>query len=340
VEDNIIQDLPIVTIGLVTYNRTEMLSQAVNSILSQKFTNFQLLIGNDYIDKPVTFKSLGIDYDSRIKIFNYKKNIGEINNMNYLLSKAKTKWFTWFADDDIFHPYLLHSLIAALNCVKGNVSAVYSSYSAGPKLQDNFFYNLRDVEPVSYSAKKFIKKFVTREVDIIGCFGLMDTEKLKYSGGMPSLGSKFGPYSDTIIPIVLANLGEIIVVDMPLVFLRTHSKSLTASTSDLEAYSSAEPDFLKILKKVGLQYGDIRYVNDCIYNMIKWFSYNEFMIISRNNKISRVTVVYRYLDYQLKINYSRISPIYWFPFTISILNLVFKIIFNSLLKKIKSIKVY
>ena len=59
---------PVVTIGITSYNRPDLLREAVLSIINQTYINFELLIGNDYIKTPVTFNMLGIDPDPRVKI--------------------------------------------------------------------------------------------------------------------------------------------------------------------------------------------------------------------------------------------------------------------------------
>ena len=71
-EADIDDPMPNVTIGVITYNRPEMLREAVISIINQTYDNFELFIGNDYIETPVTFDTLGIDGDPRVKILNNK----------------------------------------------------------------------------------------------------------------------------------------------------------------------------------------------------------------------------------------------------------------------------
>ena len=105
------KNIPLVTIGLTTYNRPDLLKEAVRSVLNQTFTDFVLIIGNDDPSSPVTFETLEMPYDHRVEILNYSSNIGEISNMNNMLELAKTKWFTWLADDDIFHSQYLELLI-------------------------------------------------------------------------------------------------------------------------------------------------------------------------------------------------------------------------------------
>jgi glycosyltransferase involved in cell wall biosynthesis len=89
---------PFFSIGLTTYNRKDLLIQTLNSLQAQTFTDFEIIIGNDYTEEILTSESLGIR-DPRIRIINNRKNIGERENMNSLLGEARGRYFTWQFDD-------------------------------------------------------------------------------------------------------------------------------------------------------------------------------------------------------------------------------------------------
>ncbi len=322
---------PTVTIGITAYNRPNLLREAVLSIVNQTYGNFELLIGNDYIKTPVTFDTLGIDPNPRVKILNYSNNMGEVNNMNHLLDLARTEWFVWMADDDVFHQSFLEMALNSTSDEDG-VVAVYSGYTAGNVLNRGFFNDIDVCKSVNFSASVFIPKYTSKEVELIGCYGLMKTEKLKAIEGMPSLGSSFGPYSDTLVPILLSQFGNINYLKPALCFLRTHNKSLSASSSEIEAYKSAEADFLTELTNVCRTVNNFN-TDQCIFDMVSWFRDNEFSVISRNNSISRVEVVVNFVVYQFKNNYSRISSRYWFRFTLENIKLLIVVIINSIYKK-------
>ena len=113
VESKII-DKPLFSIGITTYNRIEMLRQLVNSIINQDFQDFEIIIGNDYQKELLTFDILGI-YDQRIRIINHQENLGELGNMNFLLSEGKGRYFTWQFDDDLCGLGYLRESYLALN---------------------------------------------------------------------------------------------------------------------------------------------------------------------------------------------------------------------------------
>ena len=56
-----------ITVGLITYNRPLLLKRALKSVLNQSYKNFEILIGNDYPDNKISFKSLGIKKTKKSK---------------------------------------------------------------------------------------------------------------------------------------------------------------------------------------------------------------------------------------------------------------------------------
>tara|TARA_B100000795_G_scaffold178503_1_gene134973 strand:+ start:8749 stop:9756 length:1008 start_codon:yes stop_codon:yes gene_type:complete len=325
-------DNPTVTIGLTTFNRPDFLREAVQSVMNQTYVDFKLLIGNDDPSNKVTFKNLGIPDDSRIEILNYSKNIGEIANMNNLLNITNTEWFTWMADDDVFHSVFLESLVESLKTDSRPLSASYTLYKAGNVLEDSFFNDIEDKKPVYFEPADFILQYVSRKVELIGCYGLMNTKKLKIIGGMPKLGNAFAPYSDTLLPILLSEHGGINYIDMPLTFLRTHEDSPTAASTNFNAYITAESDFLARLEISCNNIGEVTLLDQSIYNMVSWFRDNEFSVISRNQSISRSAVILSFISYQIRVNYPRIKIKFWARFTIVTLVLLAKVIINSVRK--------
>ena len=127
---------PLFTIGITTYNRRKLLSECLQSILSQSFGDYEVLIGNDYVSDKLKLEDFDI-VDDRFRITNHNENLGEISNMNWLLNNANGKYFTWLADDDVFHhDYLsiMHEIIG-----KSNAIALFSNYIAAPSIPSEFF---------------------------------------------------------------------------------------------------------------------------------------------------------------------------------------------------------
>ena len=299
-----------ITVGIITYNRPEFLKEAVQSVLQQTFIGFELIISNDYQDDNVTFDSLGIKNDSRIKIINQERNLGEVNNMNYLLRVARGDWFVWLADDDLLHPeFLTLAYRKILENRESSIVGIFSNYSAGSSPDGIFPVNLRSNASnwQSYDASRFLMDYTLQKNKLIGCYGVMHVGTLRKIGGMPLLGNSFGPDSDTLIPILLAEYGRLCWLDEKLVFLRTHENSLSCKSTDFSAYTSAESDFLECLKRVCDSKAVSAQSDLVVANMIRWFAVNEWAVLSREPSRSVYEVSRIFIKYQLNVNLSRLS---------------------------------
>jgi len=334
------QTTPLITIGLTTYNRPNFLQESVRSVINQKYKNFKLIIGNDYPELKVTFETLGIDYDSRIDIINFKENIGEINNLNYLLSQANSDWFTWLADDDVLHSGFLESMIQTLKNSGDNLIGVYGTYVSGLNPSDEFFSKDITKNFMNLNSVDFISKYLSKDFNLVGCYGLMRTNKLKKIGGFPSLGPSVGSYGDTIIPILLSEYGNINVIDAPLIYLRTHAQSYSASVASLDHYTSAESDCLEKISTVCDNVSSKSFKNKCVYLMVHWFTVNEFYVLFRGRQelatYQKLYLLINLIIYQIKFNYPRIKIKYWLSHTLNI----FKALFVLFLRLIKPRNTY
>lgn len=329
--------LPPITVGVMTYDRIEFLKETIRSVLSQTFTDFELIIGNDCPSVPVDFKVLGIRKDSRVKIINHLENLGEASNMNYLLHETVTEWFTWIADDDLLHPRYLELLYENIK-IANNFSIVgaYSNYSHGTFPGGIFPKEIRSSKNSVYSSADFFLKYTSKKIKLIGCFGLMKTKILKKIGGIPSLGNSFGPYSDTLIPILLMKFGKISWLDQPLLFFRTHPESLSIKSSDFLAYTSAETEFLDQLNKT-CSSKNLECVRDIgIFNMLVWFAADEICVLARNSDLNSFAIVKKYIKQQYEVNMKRVPNKYKINYFLIIIYNIYQYLFSMIIRKIFS----
>jgi glycosyltransferase involved in cell wall biosynthesis len=302
-----------ITIGIVTYNRPEFLAECVDSILSQTYQDWQLIISNDYVPQEVTYETLGITADSRIKIINQKKNIGEISNLNFLLSLAFTKYFTWLCDDDKFHAtFLEHALSTLEACEVNNLVAYYSGYRTGLTYQSNHTVEHANflIKPNIYSPKKFIESYLLKKLQLIGCYGVINSKALKRIGGFKVLGNSFSPYSDALLPISLSELGNIAYTEAPLVFLRTHQSSMSSSSPDFQGYITAEDDFVKELTSIDNRSPGFINLQRCLGLACIWFSDNHFAVLMRGRSNSTLEIYLKYFKHELTVSMPRLN-LFW-----------------------------
>ena len=89
-----------ITIGIPTYNRSNLLPRAIESALAQENVNVEVII-SDNNSSDDTAKVVGkYAQDPRVKYIKNSFNIGPVANYNQCLNKASGKFFMILGDDD------------------------------------------------------------------------------------------------------------------------------------------------------------------------------------------------------------------------------------------------
>ncbi len=105
-----------VTIGLPVFNGEKYIEQAIRSVLSQTFTDFELKISdNASSDKTEKICRQYAAIDSRITYLRQEKNLGALHNFQSVLENVDSDYFMWLADDDKIMPNFLNQAVATLD---------------------------------------------------------------------------------------------------------------------------------------------------------------------------------------------------------------------------------
>ena len=236
---------PFFTIGVTTYNRRELLKQALASILAQTFTDFEVIVGNDCTDEVLSGELLGIS-DPRIRFVNHPRNLQELGNMNALLSMASGRYFTWLADDDFYVPDFLqtgHDLLVETGFPPG----FFTSYRI-VRGTDALPTKLLFQGPVRVlTGREFLGNYFSGRLKIISSYGLFDTSALRsIVGGMEELcSSAVGVYGEYLFLVKCALLGKIVYINAPFVLFRAHVGSWGGTNIDLDKYREAGPELVR-----------------------------------------------------------------------------------------------
>src|SRR6267154_1933824 len=89
------KDMPLVTVGMTTYNRPESLKGALDGVINQTYKNLEIIISEDCSPCEKT-KSLLREYaqrDNRIKYISQKANLGPSTNIYFVLTQATGEYF-------------------------------------------------------------------------------------------------------------------------------------------------------------------------------------------------------------------------------------------------------
>jgi len=98
---------PIVTVIVTTFNRKELLQKTIESILDQKFKDFELIVVDNFSDYDF-FSFMRSFGDDRISAFQNQNNGIIAVNRNYGIIKAKGDYIAFCDDDDLWVPNKLN----------------------------------------------------------------------------------------------------------------------------------------------------------------------------------------------------------------------------------------
>jgi glycosyltransferase involved in cell wall biosynthesis len=240
-------DTPFFSIGITTYNRKEMLKETLNSILKQSFKDFEVIIGNDYVQEPLLLSQLGIN-DSRVRILNHPINMGELGNMNSIFQNSKGRYFTWQFDDDPCDLNLLFMVFDALkktNFPKCAFTGYKTYYGDGPIPTSSFCSQLTN-KPSVFSGLEFISKYWSGKINLMGCCGFFSNNYLSEIGGAPKVSEgKIALYSEYMIINKVGLLNKVLYIESPLIISRAHSSSWSVYNQQFDLYKEAGLNLLR-----------------------------------------------------------------------------------------------
>lgn len=104
-------DKNLVSIVVPTFNRTFTFERAINSLISQKYTNIQIIIVNDNFDIEIKnfIRNSVSNYQNKFPNLNIKyiesdKNVGSAKARNLGILSSQGKYITFLDDDDLYLP--------------------------------------------------------------------------------------------------------------------------------------------------------------------------------------------------------------------------------------------
>jgi glycosyltransferase involved in cell wall biosynthesis len=107
---------PRITIGVPVFNAESHLPQALDSIRSQTFESFEVIISdNASTDGTEEIARSYVRQDARFRYRRNPENIGAARNYNLLFREASSEYFKWMPYDDVMAPTFLSRCIEMLD---------------------------------------------------------------------------------------------------------------------------------------------------------------------------------------------------------------------------------
>lgn len=106
---------PLVSVLMTAYNREDYVAEAIESVLSSTYENFELIIVDDCSkDNTVAIARQYAAKDARISVYLNEKNLGDYVNRNKAASYASGKYIKYWDSDDVMYPHCLEVMVRCI----------------------------------------------------------------------------------------------------------------------------------------------------------------------------------------------------------------------------------
>ncbi len=237
-EKNLMQN-PTVSFVVPCYNLAHLLSDCINSILSQSFHDFEVLIMDDC--SPDNTAEVAQSFrDPRVKHIRNDPNLGHLRNYNKGIALARGKYI-WLisADDFLRRPYVLECYVDRLD---KNPSVGYA-YCSGVGFKDGvetglIGYSVYADKDQIIPGHKFLKKLLKGNI-VLSASGLVRRECYDQLGAFPLDMPWAG---DWYLWCLFALHFDVAYFAEPLVCYREHTSSMTTTLMAERAEACCEED--------------------------------------------------------------------------------------------------
>src|SRR5690606_2290234 len=108
--------VPRLSIGLPVYNGDAFVDECIRSIVSQTFTDFELIVcDNASTDGTPDIVRRWIEADPRVSLHRAASNRGAAANFNWSYELGTGEYFKWCAVDDLMDPDCVRACVEALD---------------------------------------------------------------------------------------------------------------------------------------------------------------------------------------------------------------------------------
>ena len=106
------EKIPLVSVLMTSFNREKYIGEAIESVLSSTYSNFELIIVDDQSkDGTVTIAKSYAAKDQRVKLFINETNLGDYPNRNKAAGYASGEYLKYVDSDDYIYPWGLELLV-------------------------------------------------------------------------------------------------------------------------------------------------------------------------------------------------------------------------------------
>jgi len=210
--------IPKVSIGLPVYNGQQYIRFAIESLLSQSFSDFELIIcDNASTDATQDICMEYIRRDIRVSYNRSEVNFGAAPNFNRAFKLSRGQYFKWAAYDDVCRSDFL------LNCVKSldMDDSIVLAYPRTTEIDESGREIRNFDQHLSLGAEKPSDRLKELLVGHSACYEVFGLIRSNILGGTKLIGPYIG--SDRVLLAALALKGRFFEVSEYLFLRRNHS---------------------------------------------------------------------------------------------------------------------
>ncbi len=142
------QNLPLVSIAIITYNSAKFIAKAMDSALAQDYPNIEIIVSDDAsTDATPKIIQTYIDlYPDKIKLLTLSQNVGITKNWFNCVAYCKGKYITGLAGDDIMLSNKVSTQVSVMES-DPNIAICYSDAVVVNAATQKILYRLSDKAP-------------------------------------------------------------------------------------------------------------------------------------------------------------------------------------------------
>lgn len=283
---------PFFTVAIPAYNRLAYTRQAVESVLSQTFIDFELLVVDDFSTEDL-LSYLGSVNDKRVRVYRNEKNLGIVFNWRKCIELAEGKWFRFLLNDDVLFKDALEITAELIDKFKDNYVIVTSGKDFTDENQLKSFYRtgkmdvadpcryLKNMDEIIQKRKRFTQTWAMPNSYTLLTKDLKELVKSeKYKLVEDNLGKTGHCVDYFILYAVAIKYKTMIEMDLPLYGVRCHPGSFSKTYNMNLLYHLNGDKFVHYLlysykgfdKFIMIRHAFYIYFNKIISNKRKIFS--------------------------------------------------------------------
>jgi glycosyltransferase involved in cell wall biosynthesis len=212
-----------VSVGMPIYNAERFIAEAIESILTQTFQEFEIVISdNASTDRTEEICRQYTSRDPRIRYVRQERNLGSGRNHNCVYHLSRSEYFKWHSHDDLCAPTFLAKCVEVLDR-DPSVAICYSNTQIidqdGSPVENPYKRILRDD---ANSPSRRFREMAWYEHLCFPIYGVIRSDALRRT---PPMGCYTG--GDNVLLARLALLGRFERLPEYLMYNRTHDNRST-----------------------------------------------------------------------------------------------------------------